>query len=182
MPPQLMNTSFRTPVEPAVRVWLRRISLLFTLAALGGCVEVSGAAAELSWSIRSFEGDPVAGCSDARIERVQIRWISEESRGDEPLAELAADGFEEFECAANRGVTDFDIGAGRQLLWIVPVCEQSQTEPESSTYSVPPPIARDMRNGEVVTLSSLLIVIDATPCSMNPDPNSSPGGTCCPDS
>jgi len=118
-----------------------------------GCIEVNGAAAEFSWSLRSSAGEPVARCADASIAQVELRWTSDES-----------DGFDVFDCVANRGVTDFVIRPGRQLLSIVPICNDGM-EPDVGTFSVPPPIARTVRNGEVVTLSSLLIVVQNPGCT-----------------
>ena len=138
------------------------------LLTAGGCVDVKGAAAELSWSIRTFSGQPVQQCQDSRIDRIKLEWRSDDAgTGTDPDQVLVSEGSEEFECEANRGVTDFEITPGRQLLWITPICD-SQDEPAPETYRVPPPIARDVRNGEVVTLNSLLIVVQTTDCGSPP--------------
>lgn len=163
-----MNGVFLSWVDvrvPGHRASTVIVCFVFLITAIGGCIEVNGAAAEFSWSLRSSTGDPVASCGDALIAEVELHWTSDASD------ELEVDGVDVFDCIANRGVTDFVISPGRRLLSIVPICEDGE-KPELGTYSVPPPIARTVRNGEVVTLSSLLIVVQRPGCPDDPgDPD-----------
>ncbi|MCG8420519.1 MAG: hypothetical protein MJE77_21500 [Proteobacteria bacterium] len=162
-----MNSS----VFAAVEWWLYRSSHCTALAVAvalipcAACVEVKGAAAEFSWSIRTFSGQPVASCSEARINSVHLRWNTDASQSDPEPDDCTPDTrCVAFKCSANRGVTDFVIDEGRQLLWIEPICDDAR-RPDAATFTVPPPIAREVSNGEVVTLNSLLIVAQTTGCS-----------------
>ena len=144
--------------EPAVRS-NRRTSLFVYIVALltvSACERVNGAAVDLSWSIRTFAGEHVEQCLDGRIDKIELQWRSVDAgEGSSP------DDLVRFECENNRGVTRFVVGEGRQLFTIVPVCRDGAA-PDPSTYNVPPAIARDLKEGEVATLDSLLIVVQRT--------------------
>lgn len=152
-----MNRQQAVPVETPVRRLLYMTGILLGLLATGACVEVDGGAVELSWTLRTFEGEPIATCADAKIGKIRVNWAPSSANGADQ--EPDAVGFEEFACPANRGVTHFAVGQGPQLLWIEPICEDGSPAVES-TYEVPPPILRYVQNGEVVTLDSLLVVAD----------------------
>lgn len=127
--------------------------------AVTGCVEVEGGAVEFSWTLRNFEGNPIAddpaeSCGLVRIDRIRLIWESPPDNGELVL------GNDDFDCEANRGVTGFVVPAGSQLLRIIPICEGDML-PQVHTYEVPPPILRDVQSGEVVTLNSLLVVAEA---------------------
>lgn len=119
-----------------------------------GCVDISGGAAELSWSLLTFEDQPIESqCEGARIERVRLSW--------EPAPGNAAgsSGMAEFTCSIRRGVTGFEIAEGPHNLWIEPICADGRPA-TPRTYEVPAALTRTMRPGQVVTLGSLLIVAD----------------------
>jgi hypothetical protein len=121
---------------------------------LSACVDVHGGAVELSWSLRTLDGKPVnGGCGAANIATVRLFWRSAAE------GETQSEGVADFACKANRGATDFVIAEGEQLLRIEPVCD-SGSAPLQNTYKVPPPIRRQVRAGEVVTVNALLIVVE----------------------
>ncbi|MEM9488496.1 MAG: hypothetical protein AAGC55_05100 [Myxococcota bacterium] len=134
------------------------------LLSLSSCVEVQGAAAEFSWSLRSFSGEPILSCLDAKIERIQLGWTtvagsSSESPDGTCVDVDQVDGCAQFECLAGRGVTDFVIPPGSQLLWITPICDDG-SPPQPGTFKVPPPLRREVDSGDVITMNSLLVVTD----------------------
>ena len=139
--------------------------------ALVGCVEISGGAAELSWSIRDSEGDSVRSCSAARIDQIRLCWQSVEDAGAATLTCPPARS-DDFLCEDGTGVTGFEIPPGRSALFIIPICdpdEQGRRIPAvEDSYEVPPPIVRTVEDGRVVTLNSLLLVVNRTNCCAEP--------------
>lgn len=141
---------------------------LFVLAALFGnlaCVEINGGAVELSWTLRDFDGDKT-DCGPARIGSIRICWqgiVGDAGLPEDPdcVAVATEAGFREqyreFDCLASRGVTRFEIPAGRTALFVEPICESGT--PPQGPYQVPPPIVRVVEDGQVVTLNQLLIVV-----------------------
>lgn len=138
-------------------------------AALGGCVEVSGGAVELSWALRSFSGENISTCAEAGIEEVQVCWDLLDG-GSEPqeLACPPADiqtsgavvpGGRIFDCNVKRGVSGFEVPPGRVLFWLRPLCADGQP-PTEDAYLVPPPVVRTVESGQVVTLNALLVVVE----------------------
>jgi hypothetical protein len=126
-------------------------------------VDINGGAVELSWSFQTFQGDFIQEpCIGANVAQVQLRWEAGPGNSSAP-------GDTSFPCPAFHGITDFDIPEGPQMLQIAPVCVGGEVAAVRS-YEVPEPIRRDVYHGEVVTLDSLLIVIDDT---------SIPGCACC---
>lgn len=123
------------------------------------CVEVNGGAAELSWSLRTFEGVQ-NDCALSGIDMVRLCWRSMDGELDAgtsvPLACIPEQSMD-FSCESNRGVTDFAIASGWQIFWVVPVCTDGNV-PAENTYEVPPPLVRKVEPGSVVTLKSQLIV------------------------
>jgi len=132
-----------------------------------GCVEIDGGAVELSWTLRDFDGNRT-DCGPSNIESVRVCW---QGLGDAGLpaqsdcVAVATDAgfleqFREFDCTASRGVTRFEIRPGRTALFVEPVC-QGGVEPQGP-FQVPPPIVREVKDGQVVTLNQLLIVVSNT--------------------
>lgn len=140
---------------------------VFVLAALtaaaGACIEIDGGAVELSWSLRSFDGERVDSCASARVDEVRVCWESVEDDASTGICE----GSEFFPCGEENGVSGFEIPPGRAAFWIEPICVDGSPA-EVGSYQVPPPIVRTVEDGKIVTLNSLLIVV-------------TPFGTSCPD-
>ena len=57
---------------------MRRAIEIIGIAAIvttgASCIEIDGGAVELSWSLRSFDGEDVEACNDVRLAEVQICW------------------------------------------------------------------------------------------------------------
>jgi hypothetical protein len=147
------------------RFWLALVVMVQVVTSVS-CVEVNGGAVELSWSVRSFDGERVDdSCDDDKpevhLEKIRLAWkaVSDDGGG----TGMEPDGLAEFPCGDRRGITEFTVPGGEHLLWIVPVCAGGVL-PATSNYQVPPPIVRDIREGTVTTLDALLVVADASTC------------------
>lgn len=147
----------RAPTRPvSTPSCARVVAALGTCAALwtGACVDINGGAVELSWSFQTFQGNFIADdCLETRVDQVRLSWKAPSWSGS------MSSGVTSFACEDFRGITDFVIAEGPQLLEIAPVCD-SGVEAAPRTYEVPAPLLRNLLFGEVVTLDSLLIVID----------------------
>jgi hypothetical protein len=146
--------------------------LAIAALALVGCVEVDGGAVELSWSLRAFSGEPVE-CGDADVGGVRLCW--REAPAERALA-TDCDGAEaiEFDCDDQHGSSRFELASGRTGFLVEPTCRDGEPA-AAGTYQVPAPIVRDVNEGEVVTLSSLAIIVSDN--SANP-PTCGPSGVC----
>ncbi len=134
---------------------------------VAGCVEINGGAVELSWTLRTFAGANIDECSAYEIGQIRLEW---QSGPDNPNVD---GGSTTFDCTDSRGVTDFVIGEGAQLLEIVPICDDGN-DAAADTYEVPAPILRQVHTGELVTLNSLLVVVgcrDANLCTCGVTPD-----------
>jgi hypothetical protein len=118
-------------------------------AGLGGCdalvVEIDGGAVELRWEIRNADGDRMS-CGEAQVHRVHFTAT--------PLFEGGTVHEDEWSCGEYEGVTRFEVPPGRYALAIRAVCPDATEEPKAR---VPAPITRDISNGNVAELHTLLI-------------------------
>jgi hypothetical protein len=139
-------------------LWLA-LAILPVVSAVA-CIDVNGGAAELSWTLRDFEGQPISDgehpCVLTNIGEIRLNWKAVTDDGGDGAME--PDGTDKFRCLDNRGVTGFVIPAGRQMLWIEPICRSDAVM--LGSYEVPPPIVRTIEDGTVTTLDALLIVAD----------------------
>jgi hypothetical protein len=142
-------------VKLALKRMRAHIAFLALVMAASGCIEIDGGAVELSWSLRSFDGEPVDSCTDARIERVRICW---QSVADGASTTGACDASQAFPCEEENGVSGFEIAPGATAFWAEPICVDGEPA-DPDTYQVPPPIVRSVEEGQIVTLNSLLIVV-----------------------
>ena len=104
---------------------------------------------ELSWEIQDEMGIG-RQCDDgpgAPLGSVQLRG----ERLDLP----GSFGSDEWECDRHHGVTKFEIAEGRWAFDVQVLCQDFRV----ADVRVPDPIVRDVRDGEVVQLNALLIVI-----------------------
>jgi hypothetical protein len=129
---------------------------LAVLAALAtGCIEIDGGAVELSWSLRSFDGERLDSCAKALIDNVRVCWEPVDGAGT-ITGECNAS--QTFPCSEENGVSGFEIDPGSTAFWALPICRDGGVADEG-TYQVPPPIVRSVEDGKIVTLNSLLIVV-----------------------
>jgi hypothetical protein len=140
--------------------------------ASSACVDIDGGAVDLSWSLFAFGGDRVS-CDEAEVAAVELCWRAVPAGGTLEASCADADHLG-FACDDNHGTTRFDLPAGRTAFWLEPVCRDGEPA-ATGTYQVPAPIVREVVDGEVVTLSSLAIIVSDN--SENP-PNCGPTGVC----
>jgi len=144
----------RVPRSPIVTV------IMFgALLGSSACVDVNGGAVELSWSLRTPEGDPNS-CLGATIEKVRLCWSPATEQGVR-----VCEGSRTFACVDERGFSAFEIEPGPTAFWIEPLCEDTLIVPDPATYEVPPPLIRTVSEGQVVTLNALLIVATDSRCN-----------------
>ena len=128
------------------------------------CVAIDGGASELAWSLRTFAGES-SNCDKAKIEQMRLCWnsLADVEPGCRPGQ------FRDFECREETGVTLFEIPEGSTKFNVLPLCQDGlPAAPE--TYQGPAEIVRTVREGEVVTLDALLILVT--------DPGSCSGAAC----
>lgn len=130
------------------------VIVLALVAGGPACIEIDGGAVELSWSLRSFDGDRVRNCNAARVDEVRICWQSI----DDGTSTGVCQGSQSFPCGEENGVSGFEIAPGRTAFWVEPICFDGSPA-EVGSYQVPPPIVRTVEDGKIVTLDSLLIVV-----------------------
>ena len=167
-----MNSTTTRDVGPAVLPHGALLALAMGLAGImSGCVDIDGGAVELSWSIRTAGGQP----SDCELRNpdtpdVEEVWICWAAQGQTTDACFTGDGaeparFAAFPCQDEHGVTGFEIESGPTLIWVQPVCS-AQRLPPLDRVEVPPPILRDMVEGQVAALNALLILAEDDACQL----------------
>lgn len=140
------------------------------------CVGIDGGASELTWSLRTFEGEPFEDeekCRNKNVKINKVRLCWNEATNADTGCRLGK--FRDFDCKEETGVTLFEIEPGPTRFWIEPLCEPRAPGADSlpalpNTYQVPPEIVRTVKEGEVVTLDALLIVVT--------DPDTCTGSEC----
>ncbi len=131
-------------IRTLTRAALLALAALST-AAGAGCVDINGGAVELRWEVRLLNGEKTF-CSDTQIARVEL--CATPAQG----AEMTRCG--SWPCGYYYGSTEFDIPPGRYSLEIHPLCSDGSIP----AASVPAPIVRDIQDGDVAQLDTLLIV------------------------
>jgi hypothetical protein len=166
-----MNTRGAHPAHPRIRRRRGPVTRIATIAApwltlIGGsstgCIDIDGGAAEVSWSLRSADGDSIEACQDVDVRDVRLCW---EAVADGSVlgggGECQSGQRRSFPCGESSGVTGFNLDPGRTAFWIEPVCIDGDPA-DAGTYQVPPPIVRTVEDGEIVSLNSLLLVVNPT--------------------
>lgn len=148
-----MNTPAPQSVSAVRGRQYRVLATLLALCTTQGthCVDIAGGASELSWELRTFEGERVS-CADAKVSQIRLCWsaLDEEATGCRR--------FRSFSCKDLTGVTLFEIEPGPTKLYVEPICVDGQAA-SSGTFQGPSEIVRTVREGEVVTLGALLIAV-----------------------
>lgn len=129
------------------------LAVLLVLLQGFGCVAIEGGAAELSWSLRTFEGESLT-CKQAQVEEIRLCWNALDSNdsGCRPNQSRR------FTCKEATGVTRFEIEPGRTKLFAEPVCADGLPA-AVGTFQAPAEIVRTVEEGQIVTLDSLLILV-----------------------
>ena len=165
-----MNTLRPNPVPVDSSRQNRILPVLLALCTFGyvlqsvQCVGIDGGASELTWSLRTFEGEST-NCGRSKVSKVRLCW----NEATNPQTGCRVGKFREFDCKEETGVTLFEIEPGPTRFQVEPLCADGLVA-ASGTYQVPPEIVRTVREGEVVTLDALLIVVT--------DPDSCTGAGC----
>jgi hypothetical protein len=163
-----MNTSTERRVRAAIRMAL-------ALSLFAGCKDVTGV--DLSWSLEELDGRRVDNCLLARVDRIRLYWEVE-----------GVQDHEDWPCDDSNAVTRQDVPPGDAFLWVEPICIGGVAAHPAS-YEAPAKVARHISRGEVITLNTVLIMVDTdcdsctsdTPCSQCCIcANALPGG-CMPD-
>lgn len=159
-----MNASRAHPAGAPIRrgrqvTWIAGLVLTLTGCWISACIEIQGGAAEFSWSLRSQDGESIETCREVAIQDVRLCW--------EPLADgsmLAAGATcrseqrRNFPCGESSGITAFNLQPGPTAFWIEPICDGGEAA-GAGTYQVPPPIVRNVEDGQIVSLNSLLLIV-----------------------
>jgi hypothetical protein len=132
----------------------KRLLVLMLLPGLFACVDASGGAAELSWTLRTFEGDPIRACDRAGLGFIDLCWRPASIGGEFETCELGR----RFKCGDQSGATRFEIDPGPTAIRIFPICADGSVPPRDS-YQVPSPIIRTAKAGQILTLDSFLVVV-----------------------
>lgn len=157
-----MNTRATKPVHSTLLVG---VLILLGIQVFGfQCVAIDGGASELTWSLRTFGGDPVDSCEAAKVDKVRLCW----NAVDSGVTGCRPGNFRDFDCQSQTGETLFEIEPGRTAFFVEPICADGQPA-RVGTFQVPPDIVRTVRDGEVVSLESLLIVVTDHPDSCGPE-------------
>jgi hypothetical protein len=116
------------------------------LAGLAGCVDVNGGAVELKWEIRKQEGTS-ASCGAMELARVGLVGT--------PVEGSSGEAFDfEWPCSDLQAATDFVVTPGRYAIQIEARCDGAG---KIAVANTPSAIVRDVSNGNVVELNTLLI-------------------------
>ncbi len=157
------------PAHP-VRTSIRQTREVTRFAALwltligpwsSACIEIDGGAAELSWSLRSQDGASIEACADVRVRvRAPVLGAAGRRSGSWEAAEMCRSGQQrDFPCGESSGITAFNLDPGPTAFWVEPVCIDDESA-DAGTYQVPPPIVRNVEEGQIVSLNSLLLVVN----------------------
>lgn len=134
--------------------WIRRAFALMVITC-SSCVQIDGGAVELSWAVFDFGGDGQS-CVAAGISEVNLCWQASDGLSSGFVCESGSS--HSFECETEQGSTAFEVPPGPTSLWIEVTCGATAQRAIEGTYQVPAPIVRTVRDGEIVSLNSLLIV------------------------
>jgi hypothetical protein len=135
-----MNSFFEGRVRACI------VPMATSLSLLGACNEVTGV--DLSWSLERFDGRRVETCLEARVEKIRLTW----GEGDND--------HEDWFCEDRNAVTRRDVPPGPALLSVEPMCFDGNAA-DKTTYEAPAPLAREIVSGQVVTLNTILIMVQA---------------------
>ena len=126
---------------------------------ISACIEIDGGAAEVSWSLRSQEGESVDSCRGALIHDVRLCWEAvDEGSVLGSGGPCRSQHRRSFPCEESSGITAFNLEPGQTAFWIEPICDDGAPA-DAGTYQVPPPIVRNVEDGQIVSLNSLLLVV-----------------------
>jgi hypothetical protein len=140
-----------------------RLALLVTLVC--ACAPVHGGAIELAWALFAPGGsrgcclsDVAGGCKAAAARSVRVHLYASGCTGAEQPVHI-------FDCQLVQGATKLDVAPGRYCIAVDAI------DAASAVVALgPPPIVRDVADGEVVELGAVaLTVADPSRCPIDDD-------------
>ncbi len=121
---------------------------LVAMLALAGCNSArdgTGGSVELSWRLRNQKGD-LLQCDAGRVTEIVLSWDVDGVTDSEA-----------WPCVDNHAITRFVVPEGSAKLTVTPNCESGPAAP--ATYTGPAPLVRDIKEGQVVLLGAVVLVI-----------------------
>jgi len=144
-------------VGAPVRAGIARMAAMLPLLA-GGCSaltdDVTGV--DLSWSLEALDGRRVDTCVSVRVSNIRLHWQVDGSESSEA-----------WPCEDKTAVTSMPVMPGDAVLWVEPECLPDNTVADPASFEAPAPLARRIVRGEVVTLNTVLIMVE-TNCEGRP--------------
>ena len=154
---------------------MSRILILLLLAIIGasGCGNMDGGAVEFAWGIRDTNGSSVGdstseACDLHEITAIRLCWegTSNKTISSDNVPTCESDRI--FSCKEARGKTNFIVSEGKTAFFIRALCltEEEQEDPtmvtentdkNSPLFQTPPPMVREVKAGEVISLNQFLI-------------------------
>lgn len=131
-----------------MRWQLYGLAPLAASVALGGCDSArdgSGGSVELSWRLRDQKGE-LLQCNAGRVTEIVLSWE----------VDGVADS-EAWPCDDNHAITRFVVPEGSAKLIVTPNCASGPAAP--AAYTGPAPLVREIKQGEVVLLGAVVLVI-----------------------
>jgi hypothetical protein len=140
-----------------------------------------GGAVELSWALRdqtngfvacgNREADPL---EYGKVIYMRLDWSVEKSDGSGGT--VTETSFDSWPCNNNderHGVTEFEVPTGLANLTVTPLCNRREDGADVAadpiSYRAPPPIRREVKRGEIVTLGAVVVEIDQKKICPSPD-------------
>lgn len=121
---------------------------LAALAVLAGCDSArdgNGGSVELSWRLRDQKGE-LLQCAQGRVTEIVLSWEVEGVVDSEA-----------WPCKDSHAITRFVVPEGSAKLTVTPNCESGPAAP--AAYTGPAPLVRDIKQGDVVLLGAVVLVI-----------------------
>jgi hypothetical protein len=143
-----------------MKLRLRVLVAAALTCAAAGCVRVDGGAVEVSWVVRSPQGQAITDCScaDPPISRVRldVRGVGGTIDGTEPCANDARC---EFPCQRQTGSTPFDIKETKPgEMYAISVTAIGVDGTELPAVMTPAPILRSVVRGQATEVEAFLLV------------------------
>jgi hypothetical protein len=123
----------------------------FSCAARDG----SGGSVELSWKLRDSRGRLEVSCQAANVDLIRLDWNVDGELGTST-----------WPCDDNHAITRFTVPSGEASLTISPDCPTGPANP--SSYTAPAPLVRSVKEGQVVELGAVVLVLQLDGCNVQP--------------
>lgn len=122
---------------------------------MSGCVSIDGGAIEARWDLRDPDGVRL-NCEQAGINQVRFAAVNQATKAGDTCTNV---GSCYFSCEAGKGVTAFIIPEGKYAISLVAIDPAGKELGVSEGVTVPAPIVRDVRDGEVTGMNVNLLII-----------------------